>query len=72
LEICEKHNISVTNYKGVNKVLKDKIEKIKEKVQIEKRTYSWLLHECETERCKENVVKKFLKHLFDYNYHKRS
>ena len=69
LEMCEKHNIKVSNHVGLNKLLIKKIEEVKGKIQREKSTYSWLLFECDgRETCKQNVVKKFLKHLFDYNY----
>jgi len=66
LEICMKHEASIKNHKEINVILKKEISKIKDKIEQEKSTYSWLLYQCETEACKNNVVKKFLKHLFDY------
>lgn len=71
LEICEKHNISISNYKSINKILKKKIEGTKKKIKQQKSTYSWLLYMCDDkETCKHNVVKKFLKHLFQYGDYK--
>ena len=68
LEMCAKHNIEIENHKPLNKLIQKKIEAIKEKILKEKSTYSWLLYDCEENNtCKENVVKKFLKHLFNYN-----
>ncbi len=67
LEICQEHKIEIKNYKKVNDILKKEIEKTKEETLKKKDTYSWLLYRCDdSEVCKENVVKKFLKHLFDY------
>ena len=71
LELCEKHNIDITNYAAINKILKKKIEETKNKIKKEKSTYSWLLYMCDDkETCKHNVVKKFLKHLFQYGDYK--
>jgi len=67
LEICEKYNIKITDYKSINKLLKNKIDQVKDNIEKEKSTYSWLFHQCEEAgTCRDNVVKKFLKHLFDY------
>jgi hypothetical protein len=67
LEMCEEYKIPIKEYDETNKLLKKKIEEIKEKTNKEKSTYSWLLYECEDrETCRKNVVKKFLKHLFNY------
>ena len=67
LELSEKYNVEIKNYKQINKILSKKIEAVKDKINLEKSTYSWSLYQCEdNETCKENVVKKFLKHLFDY------
>lgn len=70
LEICNKHNIKPKDLKEINGIMKKYIEQLKQKISREKSTYSWLLYECEDNVvCKDNVVKKFLKHLFDYgNY----
>jgi hypothetical protein len=68
LEMCAKHNVEIENHKEINKLIQKKINTIKEKILKEKSTYSWLLYDCEdNSTCKENVVKKFLKHLFNYN-----
>jgi hypothetical protein len=67
LEACEKYNIPIENYKAINLSLERKIVIVKGKIKQEKSTYSWLMYECaDNEICKSNVVKKFLKHLFDY------
>ena len=67
LELSEKYNVEIKNYKQINKILLKKIDAVKGKIELEKTTYSWSLYQCEdNETCKDNVVKKFLKHLFDY------
>ena len=71
LEICDKYDIKLDDYHELNNILKKQIEAVKRKIKKEKSTYSWLLYECEeNETCKNNVVKKFLKHLFDYGDYK--
>jgi len=68
LEMCEKYEIPIDDHKTMNILIQKKIDDLKEQIKKEKSTYSWLLYECEdNETCKKNVVKKFLKHLFDYN-----
>ena len=44
--------------------MKEEAERLKKTIQHNKETYSWKLQECETEKCKENLVKQFLKHDF--------
>ena len=71
LDICEKNSIEVDNYEEINKILKKQIQIVKGKINKQKSTYSWSLYQCEdNETCKVNVVKKFLKHLFDYGEYK--
>ena len=68
LEMCAKHNIEVENHKPLNEIIQKKIEAIKRKILKEKSTYSWSLYQCEEDSvCRENIVKKFLKHLFNYS-----
>tara|TARA_Y100001973_G_scaffold47173_1_gene70320 strand:- start:2343 stop:2957 length:615 start_codon:yes stop_codon:yes gene_type:complete len=71
LGVCEKYNIKLEDYASLNKILIKEIETVKSKIKKEKSTYSWLLYECGgSKTCKDNVVKKFLKHLFDYGDYK--
>ena len=48
------------------KLLEQQILDTKEQIKKEKSTYSWSLYSCADDKCKDNVVKKFLKHLFNY------
>jgi len=67
LDICEKHDIIIEMSEELNNILEKQIEGIKQKINKEKSTYSWNLYSCQgNEKCKENVVKNFLKHLFNY------
>ena len=49
----------------VNKSIKEDIDRVKKEIKKHKSTYGWQLFECETEECRRNVVKAFLKHLFN-------
>ena len=71
LDICSKHDIIIEMSEELNNILEKQIEGIKQQINKEKSTYSWNLYSCgANEKCKEKVVKNFLKHLF--NYEKRA
>ena len=67
LDICDQHVILLEIDKEMLKLLEKQISETKMKINKEKSTYSWSLFSCEdNEKCKHNVIKKFLKHLFNY------
>jgi len=71
LDIADKLVILLDDYKELNRILKKEIIKVKEKVAKEKSTYSWTFFECEENSiCKNNVIKKFLHHMFNYREEK--
>ena len=66
LDICDKHDILIEIDKEMLKLLEQQVSEIKQQIKKEKSTYSWSLYSCANDKCKDNVVKKFLKHLFNY------
>lgn len=66
LDVCDKYDILIEIDKEMINFLKEQINEIKEKIKKEKSTYSWSLYTCTNDKCKDNVIKKFLKHLFNY------
>lgn len=70
LDICDKHDILIEIDKEMLKLLEQQISDTKEQIKKEKSTYSWSLYSCADDKCKDNVVKKFLKHLFNYEENK--
>jgi len=66
LDICDKYDILIEIDKEMLKLLEKQISDTKEQISKEKSTYSWSLYVCTNDKCKDNVVKKFLKHLFNY------
>ena len=70
LDICDKHDILIEIDKEMLKLLEQQISETKEQIKKEKSTYSWNLYSCANDKCKDNVVKKFLKHLFNYEENK--
>jgi len=66
LDICDKHDILIEIDKEMLKLLEQQISDTKQQIKKEKSTYSWSLYTCADDKCKDNVVKKFLKHLFNY------
>ena len=68
LDICEEHDILVEVDEEINKVIQKQIIETKQKINKAKSTYSWKLYECEDNKnCKKDIVKRFLKHLFNYS-----
>ena len=45
-------------------IVKEKAKRLRKTNENNKTMYSWKFQERETEECKENLVKQFLKHLF--------
>jgi hypothetical protein len=67
LDICDKHDILINVDDELIKLIRKQISDTKEKIKKEKSTYSWSLYSCEdSEKCKQKVMKNFLKHLFNY------
>ena len=66
-DIVDQYKIPLKDYKQPIKCLEFDIEKVKRDIKKEKGTYSWLLHEAETKKQKENIVKRFLNQLFGWS-----
>jgi len=66
LDICDKHDIFIEVDKEILNLLKQQIKEVKLEISKEKSTYSWSLYSCQNDKCKDNVIKQFLKHLFNY------
>ena len=64
-DIADKHNIDVRDYDSVIESLKMDIERVNRDIRSEKTTYSWKLFNCDGEhKCRENIIKDFLKQVF--------
>lgn len=66
LDICDRHDILIEIDKEMLMLLKQQISDTRDKIKKQKSTYSWSLYSCADEKCKDNIVKQFLKHLFNY------
>lgn len=65
-DVADEYDLELKEYDQINKSLLIDIERIAKKIKSKKNTYAWLLYECEEDVvCKENVVRKFLNHLFN-------
>jgi len=65
-DVAERYDLDLDDYGAVNKSLRLDIGRIKKEIFHKKESYAWLLQECEDSTpCKDNVVKRFLKHLFN-------
>lgn len=66
LDICDEYGILIEINKEMLELLEQQISETKEKISKEKSTYSWSLYSCTNDKCKDKVIQKFLKHLFNY------
>jgi predicted membrane GTPase involved in stress response len=67
LDICDEHAILIKVDEETISLLKKQIKETKRKIDKQKSTYSWKLYSCEENtKCKNNVIKQFLKQLFNY------
>ena len=66
-DIVDRHGVYLREYDEAIECLRFDIKRIKIDLEKEKSTYSWLYHEAESDQQRENVIKKFLKHLFGWN-----
>ena len=64
LQIAEEYGITPQDLDEVLPLMKEEAIRLRKKIESNKGMYSWKFQECETEQCKENLVKQFLKHLF--------
>ena len=64
-DIADKYNVDVRDYDTVIESLKIDIQRVKKEIDSEKSTYSWKLFNCDgAHKCRENVIKSFLKQVF--------
>ena len=64
LQIAEEHSIMPQDLSEVLPVMKEEAKRLRKKIEKNKGIYSWKFQECETEKCKEDLVKNLLKYLF--------
>mgnify|MGYP003136807101 CR=1 FL=1 len=66
LDLASKFKIkSPKNYKQQIRWMKKELGIMKQQVKQKKTTYNYAFSECETNEQKDNLVRKFIKHLFD-------
>jgi hypothetical protein len=66
-DIVDKHGISLKSYKEAIECLRFDIKRVKEDLEKEKSTYSWLYSEAESAEQRVGIVKRFLKHLYGWS-----
>ena len=65
VQIAEKYNIFPDDLDELIPMMMEEAIKLKKTIKNNKDSYSWKFQECETEQCKEQLVKQFLKQLFN-------
>jgi len=66
LEVADWLNIKPRSFDGVEGQINTEIEKLNKLIESNKHMYSWAFAQCETDEERNEVVKKFLFHLFDF------
>jgi len=65
-DIVDEHDLNLKNYDEIFRSLKLDIKRMQKIINTEISSYSYLFHECEQdENCKKNVIRRFLKQLFN-------
>ena len=65
LDIAEKFNITTPkNYKQQIRWMKKETGTLNEELSKEKNTYNYIFSECDSDREKDNIVKRFMSQLF--------
>ncbi len=68
LDLASKFKIkSPKNYKQQIRWMKKELDMMNQQVSQKKTTYNYAFSECETDEQKDNLVRKFIKHLFNVN-----
>jgi hypothetical protein len=68
LDLASKFKVkSPKNYKQQIRWMKKELKVMKQQVSKKKTTYNYSFSECETDEQKDNLVRKFIKHLFNVN-----
>ena len=69
LEMAKEFNIkSPRNYAQQIRWMKKEIDKLDSSIDAGKKTYNYAFSECDTEEEKDDVVKRFMHHLFGINF----
>ena len=65
-EIVEKYGMPMAGYEEAIDALLENIKKINLEIENHKKTYSWKLYIAESAEQKDNLVKSFLKQVFNW------
>tara|TARA_B100000123_G_scaffold265465_1_gene236530 strand:- start:101 stop:715 length:615 start_codon:yes stop_codon:yes gene_type:complete len=65
IQIAEKHGIFPEDFEELIPTMKEEIRRLKKMIKHNEGIYSWKFSECQSEDCKEQLIKQFLKQLFN-------
>ena len=66
LEICRDLDIKPLNLKHLNRQIEIEIDKLKDRLQIEKNKYGWEYYKCEEDQaCKDRLLRRYVKQFAD-------
>ena len=64
LQIAEEYKIIPEDLAEILPVMQEEAKRLRNKIKHNKTMFSWKFHECEEQKCKEKIIKDFLKLLF--------
>jgi hypothetical protein len=65
-DIADRHKVYMSNYDEICSDIEQDLANVNSLIRSEKASFSWKLHECENEPCKNELVKSFLHQLFGW------
>lgn len=65
-DIADRHKVYMSNYDEICSDIEQDLANVNSLIRSEKASFSWKLHECKNESCKNELVKSFLHQLFGW------
>ena len=73
IDYAEKYNVPLpTNYKQQTRWMLKEKELVRQKLETKLSSYNYMFAEAETDEAKDNLIKQFMKQLFNYNFEEES
>ncbi len=66
LEVADWLNVKPRSFDGIEEQINTEIEKLNKLIENNKHMYSWVFAQCDTDKERNEIVKKFLFHLFGF------
>ena len=65
-DIADRHKIFMSNYDEICEDIQEDLTSVSSLIESEKASFSWKLHQCKDQSCKDALVRSFLLQLFGW------